>query len=1121
MANDKASIWALLVGINNYKATDTIRSLRGCVNDVEAMHLFLINHLRVPTEQIKVLTNAEATRSGIIEAFQDFLINNVKIARGSQILFHYSGHGSQMPSRSKTEPDALDETIVPHDSRTKGVFDIPDKTLAGLIEKLAASKGNNISVILDSCHSGSGTRAVETGTRRIPADPRLPPADLDTDLRAESTTRGASPSGWAAAQANHVLLAGCRDSEESHEHQAAPGIIYGALTFFTIEFLKQLAPGASYGDLNERVAAHVNAIYRNQTPQCEGQRDREVFGGAIVERDPFILVREAKGNEVTLSAGLVHGMFVGTELALFSADVKTRAELPAEPLARAEVTSASATSAQAKVVDTPKASITALMRGVVTSQVYAGARHPVGLEAVAAADRGSLAQLGKLIDSSPYLQLNPEHADLRVQAQNGQFRILDGDGALLVVPSEDPLKTLHSLQSVSRYRTLQILMNKEAGSKLAGRIKLRLRKYVPGAEPKDMPFVQRPDGGELTLYYNEADQEGNKYVAEIVNESPKSIYAHLFYLNSEFAIERMYPGEGQQEKINAQGGVLYCGLPHSGGRALDIYLPDEPYWESSRDALKLIVTTEASDLKLLEQDGLEVPPSREVRGDRDARRNLSPINQLLCAVGSGAATRHNRPNQAITEDWGTAELSYRVARASQTKVLDCGSIKIELAPDITLKKPASFKGRIMLSTIEQTTRGIGDGPGVRPPPALAGLPETFQTVQRRSTRSLGSAGLVFDLETDEESRRSITTQNPLLLDFSGLAGEDAVDLLPIVFDGEDYFLVGHRSPHDTGAVTITELPKPVTTTRGAFNTIKLFIYKKIGRYTPQLGLRRAEVESGKAVYSPFERTQFKKGDTVAVFVHGFNSDTKWMVRDFAPWLRAEVLNYKHLLTYDYESFGTGVEEHGETLARALRQQCGFKAGDEIAVHTYAHSMGSLVSRCMIELSGGHEFVDRLVIAGPPNRGTTLGSTSRGMVYLFSSLINQVQSVPLLGTLNWLTEQLYETGLGWADMAVDAEITKKLNALEEPSNVSYLVLAGENTPDENQLARLQRLAHKVLDMSLDTLFGEQNDKVVGRSSMHGVRNGTYPKLTVEVVSCDHFGYLGDAQSRARIKNWVLA
>src|SRR5207249_112699 len=98
---------------------------------------------------------------------------------------------------------------------------IPDKTLAGLIKKLAASKGDNVSIILDSCHSGSGTRAVETGTRRIPADLRLPPADLDTDLRTDSITRGVSPSGWAAAQANHVLLAGCRDTEESHEHQAA------------------------------------------------------------------------------------------------------------------------------------------------------------------------------------------------------------------------------------------------------------------------------------------------------------------------------------------------------------------------------------------------------------------------------------------------------------------------------------------------------------------------------------------------------------------------------------------------------------------------------------------------------------------------------------------------------------------------------------------------------------------------------------------------------------------------------------------------------------------------------------------------------------------------------------
>ena len=148
-------IWALLVGINAY-ASPGINTLNGCENDVEAMRVFLMNQMHVPETQIKVLTNQAATRAAILDAFKTHLIENPQIQRGDQLLFHYSGHGSYMPSNDPNEPDGLDETVVAHDSRMPGIFDIPDKTLAALLDQLAAAKsdpaapGDNITVILDS-----------------------------------------------------------------------------------------------------------------------------------------------------------------------------------------------------------------------------------------------------------------------------------------------------------------------------------------------------------------------------------------------------------------------------------------------------------------------------------------------------------------------------------------------------------------------------------------------------------------------------------------------------------------------------------------------------------------------------------------------------------------------------------------------------------------------------------------------------------------------------------------------------------------------------------------------------------------------------------------------------------
>jgi pimeloyl-ACP methyl ester carboxylesterase len=383
------------------------------------------------------------------------------------------------------------------------------------------------------------------------------------------------------------------------------------------------------------------------------------------------------------------------------------------------------------------------------------------------------------------------------------------------------------------------------------------------------------------------------------------------------------------------------------------------------------------------------------------------------------------------------------------------------------------------------------------------------------------------LDVDEASRQSITPKNPLRLELPALANEQIADLLPIAFDGEDYLPVGYAAK-GKNAVDVVTLPLAVVSTdaqglpskRDIGRTIQLFVYKKMGRYTPMIGLRRAELVDGKVEYHDIQRNQFQPGDTVALFVHGFTADTQQMVETFAPFLRDEVLPYKHLLTWDYETFGTSVEENGAQLALALQQQCGFGPDDQITLHVYAHSMGSLVSRCMIELSGGHEFVDKLVMAGSPNNGSTLATLGRGIVYLFTVLINRASVIPPLGAFNWLLEQLSQEGVGSIDLTVNSPILDKLNALKEPSNVPYLVLAGENRLSDAEHNRLNRLAQKVLDETLDNLFGEQNDIAVGLSSMRGVRGGAYPKLTVEVLDCDHFHYFQILQGREAVKRWVI-
>ncbi len=275
---------------------------------------------------------------------------------------------------------------------------------------------------------------------------------------------------------------------------------------------------------------------------------------------------------------------------------------------------------------------------------------------------------------------------------------------------------------------------------------------------------------------------------------------------------------------------------------------------------------------------------------------------------------------------------------------------------------------------------------------------------------------------------------------------------------------------------------------------------------------------GWPVYDP-RRPQpgdFAAGQTVALIVHGFSDDTRGLAAALVDRLRRNVRAYDHILTFDYETFGTSAATTGDELARALREGCGLRKDDDIAVHVFAHSMGCLVTRCLVERSGGHELVDAAVLAGPPNRGTPAANASRGVAYLAAALLGQLAVVTPVGLLALPVAWLAAEGHGWADLMVDSDLTRAINDLTVPDNVKYLVLAGHNEVGSAAADRWQRLAKKTLGDEL--LFDEPNDGVIGESSMKGLRGGSYPALAVETLTCDHFTYYSSG-TMGVIKEWL--
>ena len=213
------TVYALMVGIDAYRPP--VAPLRGCVNDIQSLHALLTERLSGSgmTFELLMLIDAQATRQAVIDGFTKHLC---RAGPDDVALFCYAGHGSQQrtaPEFWHLEPDRLDETLVCFDSREPDQYDLADKELAKLIAQVA-QRNPHILVILDSCHSGSGTRDMSTtGVRRAATDMRERPLSTYLVMPAEAEQldagmRSVNAAGrWIMApKGRHVVMSACQDN---------------------------------------------------------------------------------------------------------------------------------------------------------------------------------------------------------------------------------------------------------------------------------------------------------------------------------------------------------------------------------------------------------------------------------------------------------------------------------------------------------------------------------------------------------------------------------------------------------------------------------------------------------------------------------------------------------------------------------------------------------------------------------------------------------------------------------------------------------------------------------------------------------------------------------------------
>ena len=144
---------ALLVGINKYAAGalsgEQTGQLLGCMTDVALQKEVLIHRFGFLPQDIVCLTNEQATRNGIYQAFVNHLYSQAKA--GDVVVFHFSGYGAQVRLGGGDRP-MLMRSLVPFDGLlpTKSrpaLNDILEVELKALLKQL---KTKRVTTVLDA-----------------------------------------------------------------------------------------------------------------------------------------------------------------------------------------------------------------------------------------------------------------------------------------------------------------------------------------------------------------------------------------------------------------------------------------------------------------------------------------------------------------------------------------------------------------------------------------------------------------------------------------------------------------------------------------------------------------------------------------------------------------------------------------------------------------------------------------------------------------------------------------------------------------------------------------------------------------------------------------------------------
>lgn len=1140
------SLYALLVGIDAYRSP--IPPLRGCVNDIEAAAVLLQELARdnALTPEFCVLKDADATRAAIIRGFQVHL----KRAGASDVaLFYYAGHGSQEAAPQEfwhIEPDHLDETLVCHDSRDPGNWDLADKELAALIDDVARG-GTHMLCVLDCCHSGSGTRAADDegiAVRRAPTDWRARPIDsFLPDAQAGARAAGAAAGSWAVMPVGrHVLLAACRASETAKE-VIDEGRSHGAFSASLLATLRQTRGAISYRDLAKRAEAQVRLRVSQQIPQLEASNPDDLqslfLGRPAGTQIAHFTLRYDRDQGWVIDGGAIHGVAapVSAETTLLAIHGLDASAADLRQIDRA-LTTGSVTKVQANLSQVElKPGGAALDRQLTYRAITVATPLPplaVRLSGPAAAlefVRAALAPAGGTASLLVHEATAGGAARLQVEVVDGSYRIGRVGAARALVADVAGLdaagarRVVERLEHIARWEAVAALSN--SGSRLpAGTVKITILRPEQTQNGED--WNEADDRNGLRLSYTYADDKWSKprLRIKLTNSAQEDLYCALLWLGENFSISSgLMPGGA--ERIPAGRSFVL-----NNGNDILASVPNDK-WKRGQtevhDLIKLVVSTEQFDPRLFDQQALE---AHVTRGEL---RRMIPRN----ALERLAQRVHLRdlsltPDDDIVPEWTTGEVTLEVVRPLDAITVPPPNEQRQIGANVTLMGHPSLKAMASLGSPADAGRALGP---LAVPAILRDDPAVSQPFLFERARGTDSGLSTLQL-TDVQNPEAVTKDAPLRIRTAVPLGANE-HVLAYAWDGSLFLPVGAgRHADGVTEIELRQLPAPLALSedqqRGISSSIRI-LFQKLA--SPYLGTdfdypRLAAVSFDGADEPTYDhatetvRQKVAAAQRILLYVHGILGDTFGMTASArAP---VALLNaapqrigdrYDLVLAFDYENIHTDIA----ATARALKDKLaavGLGPEHGKTLHVVAHSMGGLVSRWFIEREQGDRVVHHLVTLGTPHAGspwpTIEGLATTALALGLNGLSAVAWPAKLLGNLVAAIETVDVT---LDQMAPNSPFLATLGQSADPKvpysllvgNTSIIRQAAGDSVVQTLLARLapQRVMHAATALAF---FNKPNDIAVAVTSATAVPAARMPAPRITKVACDHITFFSTDAGR---------